>query len=414
LSFLDRMAGLRTRRTVVLGIGVLIAAGTPLAIGHRRSSVETVPVKRGNLALTADVEGEIRALRSTEIGPPVVRDNWEYKITLLAAEGATVHRGDRLVAFDASPLLRALDEKRAELDESSKRIERQELETESQGRDLELQLAESESRLLKARSKSEVPEELRAHNEVRATLLELRGAEEEGASLRARIAALRDSQEASLKALRSQRDRARARVAELEAAVQAMTVTAPQDGIVIYKTGWRDEKRKVGDTVWFGEKLLQLPDLSTLYAEGDVDEADAALLAVGQRARLRLEALPDQDLGATVTRIARTVRRKSARVPSKVFRVQITFDHAIEALRPAMRFRGEIDTRRVPGALIIPREDVFPRPAGPVVWVRQLWAFQERPVQLGAQGRHEVQVVSGLVEGERVATTDLAQDASRP
>jgi HlyD family secretion protein len=41
-----------------------------------------------------------------------------------------------------------------------------------------------------------------------------------------------------------------------------MTVRAPQDGIVVYQTNWRDEKKKVGDSVWFGEKILALPDLA--------------------------------------------------------------------------------------------------------------------------------------------------------
>jgi len=54
-----------------------------------------------------------------------------------------------------------------------------------------------------------------------------------------------------------------------------MHVKAPQDGIVIYKTGWRDEKKKVGELDWAGEKILELPDLSAMKAKGEVDEADA-------------------------------------------------------------------------------------------------------------------------------------------
>ena len=38
-------------------------------------------------------------------------------------------------------------------------------------------------------------------------------------------------------------------------------------------------------------------------------------------------------------------------------------------MRPAMRFRGEIETGRVPGLLLVPREAVFLRDDGPVVWV---------------------------------------------
>jgi HlyD family secretion protein len=396
-----------------LGLGLLVAAGASLALTSNGPAVATVAAQRGDLALTVDVEGELKAARSTEIGPPVVRDVWEYKITLLAPEGSTVRKGQPVVAFDPSQLVRSLDEKRAELAEAAKRIERKGLEVEGARRDLELQLAETESRLQKARLKNDVPEDLRSRNELRQTALELRQAEQESASLRKRIAALHASEEAALRALKSQRDRAASRVTELEAGVAKMTVRAPQDGIVIYKTGWRDEKKKVGDAVWFGETFLQIPDLTELYAEGEVDEADAGAVTVGQRVRLRLEALPDEDVAGSIRRIARAVRRKSQRVPSKVMRVHVVLDRNVPSLRPAMRFRGEVEIARLAGVLTVPRDAVFPRPEGPVVWAPGLMGFRAVPVSLGQQGRSQVEILAGLRPGDRVAARDPAA-AGRP
>jgi HlyD family secretion protein len=411
--FPDALRPAGRRGPAAVGICVLAAAGGSLAVAARGPSVETVTARRGDLPLTVEVEGEIRALRSTEIGPPVVRDMWEFKITKLAAEGATVRKGEPVVAFDTSQLVRNLDEKRAELAEATKRIERKVLEVEAARRDLELQLAEAESRLGKARLKNEAPEALRARNEVRQTALELRQAEQESVTLRKRIAALQTSEEASLRSLRSQRDRAMTRVSELEQGVEMMTVRAPQDGIVIYKTGWRDEKKKVGDAVWFGEKLLQLPDLGELFAEGEVDEADAGVIAVGQRVRLRLEALPDEDLTGSIERIQRAVRRKSPRVPTKVFRTHIRLDRAIPALRPAMRFRGDVEIARLTGVVTVPREAVFPRATGPVAWVRGLAGFRPVAVALGKEGRREVEVLSGVQPGDDLATVDLGEAGGR-
>ena len=69
----------------------------------------------------------------------------------------------------------------------------------------------------------------------------------------------------------------------LQAAIEKMTVKAPQDGIVVYRTNWRDEKKKVGDSMWFGETVLALPDLAEMRADGLVDEADGG--PRGRRAR---------------------------------------------------------------------------------------------------------------------------------
>lgn len=397
---------LRSRRAL-LALAGLSVVGAGYASANRSAAPDSTLLRRGDLVLTAEVDGELAAVRSSDVGPPVVREMWEFKIAFLAPESAVVKKGQPLVGFDASPLQRQLEEKRAEHEEAAKKIERKQVELLGQRRDLELQLAEAQSRLEKATLKNDVPEELRSRNEVLATKLELENAQQEKTNLSARIAAITASQEASLRALKSQRDRAQARLTELLAAIEAMTVKASQDGIVIYKANWRDEKKKIGDSAWFGEKLLQLPDLSEMRADGDIDESDGGFVREGQPVTLRIEALPDRDFPGRVTKIGRAVRRKSGRVPNKVFRVQLALDRTDPAMRPAMRFRGEIETERVKEALLLPREAVFLRPSGPVVWVRRWNGYREVAVSLGRQNKRFIELRGGLAQGDNVATADL-------
>jgi HlyD family secretion protein len=407
--FPERLGG----RRAMLALAGLLVAGVGYASANRGGAPDTVRVRKDELVLTAEVDGELAAVRTTDIGPPVVREMWEFKIAFLAPESAAVKRGQPLVGFDATPLQRQLEEKRAEFDEAAKKIERKEVELLGQRRDLELQLAEAQSRLEKATLKNDVPGELRSRNEVEQTRLELENAQQEKENLTARIAAINASQQASLRALISQRDRAKSRVSELQEAIESMTVKAPQDGIVIYKTNWRDEKKKIGDTTWFGEKLLLLPDLGEMRADGDIDESDGGFVREGQKVTLRIEALPDRDFSGKVTRIGRAVKRKSGRVPNKVFRVQLALDKSDPAMRPAMRFRGEIETERVKGVLLLPREAVFLRPSGPVVWVKRWNGWREAGVTLGRQNKKFVELKQGLADGDLVATSDLLPEERR-
>jgi len=411
--FSSRLKELAAKHPRALGIALVVGLGIGLAgyaAGARSGGPETVKVRRGDLALGVEVDGELVAIRSLDLGPPVVRDTWEYKISFMAAEGANVKKGQPVVGFDASSLTRQLDEKRAERDEAQKRIERKEVEVVAQRRDLELQLEEAAARLEKARLKDDVPQDLRARNEVLQTELDLKGAQDESRNLKQRIAALESSQQASLRSLVAQRDRAVSRVSDLEASIEAMTVRATQDGIVIYKTGWRDEKKKIGDSAWFGEKLLQLPDLSQMRADGDVDESDGGTVREGQRVTLRLEALPDRDFSGKLIKIARSVRRKSWRVPNKVFRVQVALDQSDAAFRPAMRFRGEIETKKLTSVLLVPREAVVLRPGGPIAWVKRWNGFREVKLELGRHNKRLVEVTAGLAEGDLVATSDPRPD----
>jgi HlyD family secretion protein len=372
----------------------------------RETEAPTATARLDSLLQTVDVEGEIAAAGSLDLGPPMVPDMWDYKIAFLADEGTSVKSGQPVVRFDPGALQRQLDEKQAEFEEASQKISRGRLESGDKARDLDLQLSEAKSRLQKAQTKSEIPDELRSRIEAQQAALELTLAQKEVESLEERRKSVGTAETASLRSLISQRDRALGRVTALRAAIDKMTVKAPQDGIVIYKTGWRDEKRKVGDTVWWGEKLIALPDLTKLRGEGDVDEADGGSIAAGQRVTLRLEALPNRDFEATVSRIGSTVRRKSPRVPSKVFRVELAFAKGDPALRPAMRFRGEIEISRGARVLQIPREAVFFRGGGPVVYTKAWNGFKPVPVKLGRSGRANVEVLSGLGEGDVVALTE--------
>jgi HlyD family secretion protein len=178
---------------------------------------------------------------------------------------------------------------------------------------------------------------------------------------------------------------------------------------VIYRTNWRDEKKKVGDSVWFGETILAIPDLAEMRGDGFVDEADGGSVAEGQPVTLRLEARSDLDIRGRVKRLGRSVRQRSWRTPGKVFKLEVALERTDPTLmRPAMRFRGEIETGRIPGLLLVPRDAVFLRDSGPVVWARRALRWREVAVKLGRRNRRQVEVVAGLSEGEQISPLDLA------
>ena len=77
-------------------------------------------------------------------------------------------------------------------------------------------------------------------------------------------------------------------------------------------------------------------------------------------------------------------------------------------MRPAMRFRGEIETERIPELLLVPREAVFLRDRGPVVWVRGGLGWREVDVKLGRSNQKMIEVLVGPSEGALVSPVDLA------
>jgi len=387
---------------------LVVAALAFFALRGESHDVGTpLPVKRADLVLGVEVEGELVAVRSTPIGVPPVTET-EFKISFLAAEGAPVKQGDPVLGFDAETLVRLLAEKKAELDEATKRVEQKEVDLRMKQLDLEQRTAVAKAELTKAELKADAPPVAVSSLELKIAQLDKTGRDRDLANLDAERRVTDVISGSELRSLRQQRERALGRVQALEAAIQAMTVRAPQAGIVVYNQDWNDQKKKVGDSVWYGEVVLALPDLSEMKADGFVDEADGGPVAEGQPVMVRLEARSDFDLNGRVKRIARTVRKRSWRTPVKGYRVEIALAKTDPTfMRPAMRFRGEIETSRVPGLLLVPRQAVFLRDAGPIVWRRTRLGWRETAVKLGRSNRTQVEVLSGLSEGELVSPSDL-------
>ncbi len=369
---------------------------------------DPVTVTRGDLVLTVDVEGELEAVRSRELGCPSVPEV-EFKIAFMAPEGAEVKEGEPVLRFDTEALERLLAQKRAEYEEAKTKVEQKTIDLEMRRLALEEQIARARAALEKAKLDTELPPVLQTKVEREKALLEMKGCERDLENLTAEIETTEALVGSELRSLVGQRDRAEGRVEALETNIEKMTVKAPQDGIVVYRTSWNDEKKKVGDSVWYGESLLAIPDLAEMKGDGFVDEADGGPVEEGQPVTVRLEARPDFDLEGRVARIGRTVQRRSWRTPLKGFRVEIALERTDPTfMRPAMRFRGEVETARIAGLLLVPRAAVFLRDDGPVVWTKRGLGWREAPVELGRSNPKMVEVLSGLEEGDTVSAVDLA------
>jgi len=400
----------RVRRRSWLGAAVVAAALLLLALRPSRPDVGVpIEAKKADLVLSVEVEGELVAVRSTEIGVPPVAEV-DFKIAFLAPEGQSVKKGESVLKLDTEVLERQLAEKRAELAEAQKKVEQKEIDLGMKLMDLEQQAAQARAELGRAQLKVEVPAEVQQRIELEKALLDKKGRERDIQNLDAEGRVTRALTGAELSSLSQQRDRAAGRVRALEDAIEKMNIKAPQDGIVVYRSNWRDEKKKVGDSVWFGEVVLALPDLAEMKGDAFVDEADGGPVREGQPVTLRLEARSDFDLPGKVARIGRTVKQRSWRTPLKGYRVEVALAKTDPTfMRPAMRFRGEIETGRIPGVLLVPRDAVFLRDAEPVVWVHRALGWREVRVALGRANRTQVEVVSGLAPGDRVSPVDLAE-----
>jgi len=383
-----------------------------LGCGSVAENDDWVGLTREDWSLGVEVTGTLKATVSDTLGPPQLGQQGEFKIARMAAEGARVAKGDEVLAFDTSEFERQLLERQNERDAAAAEIARRISDAVLRRRDEALGIAECEGAVRKAALKAEGSADLTSTLELKTARLDHELAEKRLVYQRQKALATTRRDQEDLEALREKHARAEQRVADAERSIASMKLSAPRDATIIYLTDWSGQKKKVGDGVWRGLNVLETAALDDMIAFGDAAVADFSRLSVGQRVTLRLEAHPDTEYAGEVRSIANLVEPPAPESPLRVVRVQIVLD-ATEPLRmrPGMRFVGTIETERVPHALHMPLEAVFLRPDGPIAFKRTGAGYAQVKLSLGRAYRGDVEVLSGVAEGDQVARVDLGRAA---
>jgi RND family efflux transporter MFP subunit len=178
-------------------------------------------------------------------------------------------------------------------------------------------------------------------------------------------------------------------IKEAQAALEYTVIRAPFAGIVV------DKRVNIGDTVMPGQVLATLYDPTHMQLVASVREMLTERLKVGQAIGVRMETLKTACAG-TVSEIV-----PEAQSASRTFQVKVT------GPCPPGIYSGMF------GRIVIPldTEEVLVIPAATVSHVGQLdlvevvnaGRLERRIVRLGRVLDNDVEVLSGLSEGEQVA-----------
>jgi multidrug efflux pump subunit AcrA (membrane-fusion protein) len=399
-----RGKGAVSRRRALPLLALLGALGLVGTLWPREGE-DVVEVARGDLILTVEVEGTLRAVDAHLIGPPGVRDVWNYQISFLAPEGEDVPEGAPVLTFDASELEKLLLDLRAASESADKEIEKKELDVLVRRRADALRLAEAAAKLEKKTLQLDRPSGVSAAIVTKELELDRELASREVAYLDERRRALDEADETDLRNLIEQRDRSRSRVRELEESIARMSLLAPRDGTVVHVADRSGQKKRVGDSVWRQEKVLAVPDLRQMLAEGHVDEFDAGKVAEGQSVELRLDAYPEIAYTGRIASVGKTIQAVSWNSPIRGLEVEIDLEETdTTRMRPEMRFRGRVETGRVEGAILVPLRALDRVDGRPAVrrLARGLSGETSVPVRLGRANEEFAEVLEGLAEGDRL------------
>ncbi|HVB64821.1 MAG TPA: efflux RND transporter periplasmic adaptor subunit [Nitrolancea sp.] len=176
--------------------------------------------------------------------------------------------------------------------------------------------------------------------------------------------------------------------------IAATLILAPSNGTII------DVQTAAGTPVGQGSTVVDLANLSDLTLSIDIDEIDVPHVTTGMTATFRLDAYPGTSIDGTLTDVSPVAKTSGG---TTTFPATVTFKSpAGLLLRPGMNANVSIQTAVRKNVLLIPQSAI--RTVGKRTFVTTVSNGKqtEREIQIGLSSGGQVEVASGLSEGDTV------------
>jgi membrane fusion protein, multidrug efflux system len=275
----------RMRKPLLIGVPVLVLLGLAVLwlFGGRMQSTDDAYVRAAQVTVSANISGRVLEVP--------VHDN------------QTVHKGDVLFRIDDRPFRIAVAEARARVESARLSIQAlkgtyRQRQADERGAEDELAYAQREydrqNRLVKSgiASQAQVDRALQALNAAQQNLASTR---QQGTSVRADLDNNPDIEPDQHPAVQL----ALAELSRAQLNLSYTTITAPIDGVVT-----RVESLQPGDYINAATPAFALVSDKDLWVEANFKEDQLTHMRVGQTARIRIDAYPDQHLTARVASLS--------------------------------------------------------------------------------------------------------------
>jgi len=446
---------LKTKWKVAIGLGVVAIGGVAAFANYKMKqnaivSVTTAMVSRQDLVSLVTASGEIKPRNYINIGSNA---NAPSRITEInVVEGQRVRKGQQLAKLESVQPEAQLAAQRANV--ATSEAESSATESGLLAADENIKSAQASidrakadaerSRLDYDRAKQLFEEKLIARQEYetkKSTYESNQAAIREAEARVNQLRAARTQQSAQLNAAQKRVAASQANLRSAADVLQRTFATSPIDGVVT------NLPVRVGETVVPGIQnsaaslIMTIADMSIITAEVKVDETDIVNVSLGQKTEVTIDAIPGKKFVGKVIEIGNTAILRSTGLAAsqsaissqeaKDFKVVVALEAPPEEIRPGLSCTARITTATRPKALSIPIQALTVRQKGDLAAVKpgekkpetespaEIKAGKEeiqgvfvvkngqasyKKVETGITGATEIEVTSGLGEGEEIIT----------
>jgi len=328
-------------KKILVGFGIIVVLGAMAfaSVKFKREdglAVNVEKIQKRDLQAIVSASGKIQPQRLVNISA----DTMGRVTDLRVEEGQRVDKGQFLLQIDPRNLTTAYNQTQASLAAARSTMEQLRQSIDSNRTALK-QAQDALARQQQLFKQGLTPKETldNAENAVKMRQAELNSAERQIETQRLRMT----QEEASLENAKLNLSKVR--------------IESPITGIITRRNIEEGETVVIGTMNNAGTQLLTIADMSVIEAQVEVDETDIPNVALGQKAKITIDAKSGQSFAGHVVEIGNSpIQAAGSTSASQAtnFLVKVVVDGAIPDVRPGFTCTAEITTATRPGVVAVP------------------------------------------------------------
>jgi HlyD family secretion protein len=368
---------------------------TLLLVSCSNQEVSRPVIYQGDFVQTITETGELAAVNAKSFVLPRYGRYWyEMKIIGLLDHGTRVEAGDSIIQLDPTEIKKFIINRESELETQLANLEK--IHVQINNRQSELNSALRSEQASFDLKKLEM-ETFRFESEKAQKIKQLEFNQAEIQLERAKNS-IRLYQIIAENDLEVQQIRVRRIREEIKSAYEILpelTIRTPIPGIFqVARKRRSQELIKVGEEVYVGNNMGNVPDLTWMKAVSVVNEADFLKVSEGQKVNVRLDALPDVIFEGEITYMSKLCRPIDNNSRQKIFDVEIKLIESDERLKPGMTVSCEYICSRLDNVLYVPLNCIEKIDDEHFIYLKRGNGFEKMKVEAGARN-NRFQVIEG-------------------
>jgi HlyD family secretion protein len=187
-------------------------------------------------------------------------------------------------------------------------------------------------------------------------------------------------------------------------ALSSLEVVSPFSGLLVYEKDRRGEKPAIGQSVFPGRPIAQIPNLDNMQASLFVQANDAIDLAKGLAVDIRLNAFPNNVFSGEISDVSGFPRSIERGNPVTYFEIVVTLlEQDKSMMQPGRKLTAKINVKAPTDQLVVPLQALHFEDGSTYVYLQEGNEFSKQAVVSGRKNLYLVEITEGLSNGDVIA-----------